>query len=176
MNTTLLNKIIIGIVILGIIVGGYFAFTSNKNEAGIKSEEEATTEIQGKKMAFSQFIKNGGSYECTISQNVAETTSTGKVFMDGEKIRGDFTSTVQNRKIDSTFVSKEGFTYAWTSMIPNMVYKSAMKKEETEANTNTGKSGAYSFDAETIGEYDCKEWATDQTKFEIPAGAQVINI
>lgn len=167
-----MKNIIIGIVAVGVIIGGYFVFT-NKNVE--QNDGEVKTETSGKKMAFSEFIKNGGSYQCTVSQNVAETTSVGTVFIDGNQIKGEFSSTVQNMKIDTNFIMKDGFSYTWSSMMPNMGYKVKVENEKS-GDTSTQTSGTYSFDATQIGDYDCKEWIVEPGKFTLPSSVKFMDL
>jgi hypothetical protein len=60
-------------------------------------------------------------------------------------------------------------------MMPTTGFK-AKVIENVEPNTNAGMSGTYSFNASQIGEYDCEEWAGDQSKFTLPASVTFTEI
>ncbi|MDQ5950549.1 MAG: hypothetical protein QG585_491 [Patescibacteria group bacterium] len=174
-----MKNIIIGIVGLGIVVGGYFVFT-NKNVE--KNGEEVKTETSGKKMAFEAFLKNdSGAYVCTVNQYVGDVESKGTVYisnaetMSERNIRGEFKTSVQGMNVDSTFIMKDGFSYTWSSMMPNMGYKVKVEEGKT-GDTNTQTSGTYSFDATQIGDYDCKEWIVEPGKFTLPSSVKFTDL
>ncbi len=177
-----MKKIIIGIVAVGVIVGGYFVFV-NKN-AG-ENSGEVKTDIQGKKMAFESFLKNDSrAYVCTVNQYVGDVESKGTVYIangaEGAKIserniRGEFKTTVKNLEVDTNFITKDGFSYTWSSMMPNVGYKVKVEEGKT-GDTNTNTSGTYSFDATQIGDYDCKEWIVEPGKFAIPASVKFTDL
>ena len=177
------TKIIISAVVTLILIGGgYILFASNKaGSNGTQVETEVTpggTEVvvtSGKKMAFSEFMKQGGSYKCTVTQNVNNTDTKGLTYIDGSMIRGEYNISTQGMSITSTLIVRDGYTYTWTSMAPSMGFK-AKVVESTEADANTGMSGTYSFDANEIGDYDCAPWTPDARMFTLPTGVTFTEI
>lgn len=171
-------KTIISILLVGaVIVGGYFLI-NKKEDVVVKSDQvqqEQNTETmpkpEGKKMAFTEFMKNGkGSYECTVNQYVENIESKGTVFISNGKIRGNFATNVGGTNVDSNLIVKDGFTYVWSSMMGNLGFKSPVV--EGESDTSASTSGAYSWNGNQIGDYDCKPWSVDNSKFELPAGIE----
>lgn len=156
--------------------------SNNKNtdkapttESEVKEETASSTEETkvpaGKKMSFDAFMKQGGSYVCTVNQDVGGMTSKGTVYINGtsgQNIRGEFTTSVQGMNIGTSLIVRDGFTYTWSSMMPTTGYKVAVSKSDVGANVNQGASGSYSWNAEQIGDYDCKPWTVDATKFDLP--------
>lgn len=121
----------------------------------------------GKKMAFDVFLAQGGTYECTVHQYVNDTDTTGKVWIDGAKLHGKFSTMVQGKSIDSNFSVLDGYTYAWASM-STMGFKMKNKTDMMSGSVNT-PVGTYSWDAKQIGDYDCSPWTSDAATFAIPA-------
>lgn len=121
---------------------------------------------EGKKMAFSEFIKQGGAYKCTVSQLVEGIATKGVTYIDGTMIRGEYTTNAQGMSVDSTLIVRDGYTYTWTSMAPGMGFKA--KAQEGTGETNTPTSASYSFNAEQIGDYDCQPWSADASLFALP--------
>ena len=162
---------IVGVVV---VVGGYFAFSGSKSDSEVaktdaveKTTAVTKTETAGKKMAFADFVKNDGTYKCTVSQNVSGVVSTGVVYMSGGMVSGLFNTKVQGMSIDSHFIMRDGYSYSWSSAAPTMGFKS--KVNTTTGTTASGSNaGQYSFNSEQVGEYDCQPWTVDQTKFTIP--------
>jgi hypothetical protein len=168
-----MKKIFLPIIVLVVLVGVYFAF-SNKEKVTV------VPEIVDRKMSFESFLKNDkGSYVCTVAQDVGGTQSSGTVYVSsviGEtrKIRGEFSSTVQGMKIDTNFVMKDGFSYTWGSMMPQMGYK--VKVQEQTGDTTTATSGTYSFNASQIGSYNCEDWKADNKMFDLPSSVKFMDI
>lgn len=136
------------------------------------TSEEVTMGTQGKKMAFSEFLKQDkGAYQCAVNQYLDEemTQSTqGTVFINAGNISGTFETNVGAMSITSSMIVKDGFSYTWSNMSP-IGYKVAIV-ESTEVNTDQEMSGTYSWNAQQIGDYNCEVWDVDMTKFDLPQG------
>lgn len=160
---TLLSLLVVGVVV----VGGYFAFSGNKEEvADTSTNTDTAEETEGKKMAFADFLKQGGSYKCTVNQSVNNIEASGVTYLNDGMIRGEYSTTVQGRNIDGTMIVRDGYTYSWTSMLPGQGFKA--KVVESTGDGSAGTSGAYSFNAEQVGDYDCQPWTPDSSKFVVP--------
>jgi hypothetical protein len=146
-----------------IAVGEQNPAMQNGNSSGVES-----TNPSGKKMSFDAFIKQGGSYMCTVNQNVEGIESKGTVYVNGGNVRGDFKTSVSGMNIDTMFLTKDGYSYSWSSMMPGKGYKA--KVTASGGGTGAGTSGQYSFNAEQIGDYNCEVWAVDSSKFAMPSG------
>lgn len=167
------TKIIIAVIIIVLLgVGGYMLF-AGQDEAMVTAENssDANTnqESDGKKMAFTEFMKQGGTYKCEVNQNVGDTTTKGTTYMDGGMIRGEYVTQVQGMTVSSYSIIRDGYSYGWSSMAPTMGYKVKIDTAAA-ANTNTSTSGSYTFNAETIGDYNCEAWTADASMFALPAG------
>lgn len=163
-----MSKTIISVLILGVlVVGGYFAFNKDKGSEVQTANDESSATPDGKKMAFAQFLKQGGSYKCDVSQSVSGVENKGTVYTSNEMIRGEFSTTIQGKTIDSTMVVRDGYSYSWSSALPGTGFK--VKTAASVYDTTTaGGSGSYSFNAEQIGDYNCETWNSDPAKFTIP--------
>ncbi len=171
-----MSKTLISVLILGVlVVGGYFAFTANNGGEVQNGNGENSSVPDGKKMAFSQFLKQGGSYKCDVSQSVSGVENTGTVYTSNEMIRGEFSTTVQGRTIDSTMVVRDGYAYSWGSALPGTGFK--VKTAASVYDTTTaGGSGSYSFNAEQIGDYNCEPWVREESKFTLPADVKFTTV
>lgn len=169
-KTTLFSILGLGVSVVFIVVLAGKAQESGEEVIVDETSEEILVETQGKKMSFSEFLKQDADpYECTVRQYIDEamTQSTeGKVFLDAGRIRGDFATTVQEMTVDTSMIVRDGFVYTWTNMSP-MGFKTVAIQTEGDENTET--SGNYSWNAEQIGDYDCVPWVLDETKFELPS-------
>ncbi len=166
------------IVVLAAAGGGYAVWKSKGAEhANEKATENAndnsavkgddSTNPSGKKMAFSSFIKQGGSYKCTVHQNVAGSDASGTVYLDDSKIRADYTVSYNGTTMTGSSIMKDGYAYTWTSLTP-MGFKIAVKDDAKNGDISAS-SGSYSWNADQIGNYDCVAWKADTSLFTIPA-------
>ncbi len=165
-KTTLLSIGGIIIIVAAIVI---WQVAKKPQNVVVTSETQTTTEPSGKKMSFEMFTKQGGSYQCSVTQYLDQgmtQTTQGKVFLDNGKIRGDYATQVQGMNIDSSVIVKDGFAYAWTSM-SKTGYKIAIKPVEGD-NVATA-SGSYGWNTQQIGDYDCDPWTPDASKFTPPA-------
>jgi hypothetical protein len=172
---------IIGVVVIG---GGVYFATKNKGaEIGdVKNEGDsaqvATDASSSDARYKSEFKENtsllsilnaGGSYQCTFAIDVANSKSTGTVYIANKKMAGDFESVVPqvNMTIKSHMVSDGDYMYTWSDMMPQGV---KIKIDPNATNVKTPEaSGASSFDYNQNLDYDCKAWSADTSKFIPPA-------
>ncbi len=181
------SKIIISALVAVIVLGGgYMALKSQEtkdavsqesvktNEQGTEpkvNETETTGTPSGKKMAFSEFLKQGGAYKCTVNQNIQDTETQGVTYIDGDIIRADYTIEVEGLTMTSSMIVRDGYTYSWSSMAPQMGFKSKIAEAEPTANDiDTGMSDSYAWNADQIGDYNCDAWNPDKATFALPAG------
>lgn len=171
-----LTKIITYFVLIAILgTGGYLAFKSGK-KLPVTGDVASTTGssfpmTNSKKKAFTEFMKEGGSYKCTVNQYVENMETKGIVYLNDGMIRGEYTSRVQGLDIGTNVIVRDGFTYSWSSMTPTMGFKAkATQAGTTNYGTDGKTSDAYSFNAEQIGDYDCQAWTADPAVFTLPTG------
>lgn len=168
MNTKIIGIFFGALVVVG---GGLYLYNGKSAQqpapAVDASDLAGGTQPAGKKIAFSELLKQGGSYQCTVTQYVNETESNGTVFIHKDHIRGEFTTAVQGMNIDTTMVVNDGYTYTWSSMMPNKGFK-AKVVEVVGGDAAVGTSGMYSFNASQIGDYTCESWTVDESKFVVP--------
>lgn len=171
------NKVIAIVVGVAVVLGGAYYMMRGGSEKSTETnsiavgEQNPTTgneNTSGKKMSFDAFMKQGGSYTCTVNQTVQGIESKGTIYIDGNNTRGEFKTSVSGMNLDTMFLTKDGYSYTWSSMMPGKGYKVAVKA--TVGDTTAGASGQYSFNASQIGDYDCQPWSGDSSKFAMPSG------
>jgi len=164
-----MSKKLIGlIVVVVVIVGGYFVFSGNKGaengELGNTNDEQPT----GKKMAFSQFLKQGGAYKCEVKQSMSDFENSGTMYVSGKNLRGEFSTVAEGKTMTSSFISRDGYSYTWSSLAPGMGFKVKAVESAEASDANANVSGTYAWSADQIGDYNCENWVVDATKFELP--------
>lgn len=167
-KTTLFSILGVGVFVALIILVG----KGEKAPESIPEDtsEEVVMETQGKKMAFSEFLKQDkGAYQCTVNQYIdAEMTQTteGTIYINNGNISGTFEINAGGMNIISSMIVRDGFSYTWSNMSP-VGYKVAIV-ESADTNTNQQMSGSYAWNAQQIGDYNCEVWDVDMTKFDLP--------
>ena len=166
------SRVLISLVVVAIVaIVGFVAVQPGKTDTVVNTDtqqnnEQPSEQPTGKKKAFSVFMKEGGSYKCTVHQYVGDTDTTGTVYLNDGLLRGEYSTAVQGKNIDATVIVRDGFAYTWTSMAPTMGFKSKVV-ENTETGS-TGTTGTYSYNTDQIGDYDCQPWTADNSKFVVP--------
>ncbi len=193
-----MSKTIIGLILAVVIIGGGVMVFGNKNadknsdDSGViensdqvmnneneNMENENMENSNGKKMAFDAFLKQGGSYECTVTQNLENVSSAGKVWFDGVsntgstsdnanmRMSGEFATTVAGQNFKSYMILSDGYTYTWSDSMPSIGMK-IKNTSTTSTNTNQGTSANITWDSKNIGDYDCNAWTVVESKFALP--------
>lgn len=142
----------------------YFGFrnTGGENIAGNTSETSEENSFSGSLIELSS---RGGNYVCTFTHSSEVAESTGTVYISGTNLRGDFSSQVQNMRIESHMIRKDGFLYTWSPMAPT-----GFKIPETmaEGNGDAEMQAKYS-DINQAYSYDCQAWTPEESRFALPA-------
>lgn len=159
--------VLVGILVVGV---GYFAFKPHKIKENGEVAGDTTEQSAGKKMAFSDFVKQGGAYKCEVKQYLSDFENTGTVYINGENISGNYNTVAEGRKIDTSFILRDGYSYTWSSMAPNMGFKVKVDTTNAGADGDASTQGTYSWNAKQIGDYNCEPWTVDESKFELPKG------
>jgi hypothetical protein len=181
---TLFGKAVLGGLFVVVSLGIFYGVTTyvNKDNEAMSANvvpqtqevvatttptEVATSTVQNKKMSFVDFMKQGGSHKCTVSQSVASMVTNGIVYINNSSIRGDFEVSVSGQTIKSNMISKDGYVYTWTSAMPTKGFKSKVATGN-QGDSSTQNKGTYTWDGSQIGEYSCEPWTVDEKMFELP--------
>jgi hypothetical protein len=165
-------KTIVWVLVLGVVIFGIYSL-SGKNKINYQQQvasenlQEQSVEEEkptGKKMAFSEFVKQGGAYQCSVKQATSDFDSSGTVYINGSKMRGEFTTIAEGINVKSYIIMRDGFIYTWSSAAPKIGFKMEVKTDE-----QSGNSGTYTWDPKQIGDYDCSVWTVDEAKFTVPS-------
>ena len=170
LTLSILGIIATAAIVTGIIIAVKKPTQPAPESSGTNQVEQHQVATGGKKIPFSDFMKKSGSYQCTVNQNLENysMTAQGTVYLDNGKIRGDYTASYNGKSFTGSTIIRDGFAYTWTSMM-NIGWKVPVAQTDGNASSNVKVSGnTYSFNAAQIGDYDCKPWTADASKFTVP--------
>jgi hypothetical protein len=169
------NKIIIWTVVgLVVILGavGIYKWQKTKQAEQAATDQAALQAAAPKQVAtkptFGQFIRQGGTYQCNVRQNVNGMSSVGVVFIDGGMVRGDFTTSYSGTKATGSTIVRDGSAYTWSSASTDGV-KIPVGSNGTLSGFVQVNGSTYSWNADQITDYDCTSWTPDASKFTIPS-------
>jgi hypothetical protein len=168
----MMKTIVFILIIGGAVFGGYSLLNKHKLDSDIQIPNQEVAQDQdavadkpeGKKMAFSEFAKQGGSYKCDVKQVANDFDSSGTVYIDKGQMKGEFSTVAEGINVKSYIIMKEGFIYTWSSSAPKFGAKMAIKDQGQNDN-----SGVYTWNPEQIGDYSCEPWTVDESQFTIPS-------
>jgi len=167
-----MSKIILWVVVGAIVVFGGYSLINRDKASDTKleqnQEEQGANVPEGKKMAFSQFVKqDGGSYKCEVKQYLSDMENSGTVYISAGKIQGEYSTIAEGKSMKTSFLLRDGYSYTWSDAFPTMGFK---VKISQDAANNTGASGSYSWNADQIGDYNCETWVANDSQFALPTG------
>lgn len=170
-----MNKKILSLIVIIAIIGGLAFLKSRNTNTDNNKADVADLQNDQENKSFEEFMKSeNGSYVCNVEQNVSDFESKGIVYikngadMSSRKIHGEFTTNTQGMNVTTNFIMTDGFSYTWSSILPNMGFKVKIQ-EQKAGDSSTQMSGTYGFDTKQIGSYDCKSWEVDESKFTVPS-------
>lgn len=125
-----------------------------------------TVKADSKKIPFTEFLKQGGSYKCTVTQTVATMTTNGTVYIHDKNVEANFMISIAGQNISTNMIVRDGYTYTWTSAEKGIGHKTKM------VTTTSGGAGAptgtYTWNGSQVGDYSCEEWVADDSLFTLP--------
>ena len=169
------SKIIIWIVVVGAVVYGIYTLATGKPQREEVREEstqvqQEETATQGKKMAFSEFIKRDTeSYQCDVNQYLENMDSKGTVYISKGNVKGTFTTSVGGKTITTSLLVKDGYQYVWSSPLTNGV-KIQIPRDGV-VNEDIAPKGTFAWNAEQLGDYKRiapEEWVRSGQQIQQP--------
>lgn len=159
--------IILGVAVVG---GGIYFATKSKDvdmvkddnaSQGMVEEEKDTTNT---KQTFKELAMRNGSSECTFTMDVANSSSTGTVYVSNGNVRGNFSSTAGGKTYNSHMILKDQKDmYVW------MDGSTTGFKMSIDAAAQTAQDKT-SVDPNAPYDFNCKNWNTDMSVFVLPSG------
>ncbi len=168
----LVGLLIVAVVIIG---GGWYVWggveiqpSTTSEEMVLLSESEEESLFKG---SLTDLSERGGEWKCVVKNDaqtgVGMVVSEGTVYVSGEKVRADFTSTVPGvGPVEAHTIVDDAMVYVWSSMAPQGI--KANVTAYAGSGDESGMSGAYG-DAQQSYAYDCEPFAAESALFVAPA-------
>lgn len=164
-------KAVIGFVGAIVLISGIWYVSSNSKNIGTESALETESLQEGEVMnvgSINELAAKGGQYKCTFSMTDPNAESSGIVYIEGKKFRGDFTSTVKviNQTVATHILSDGTYSYTWTDNT-NTGFKLPVVSTGSGSGAMSGTMDFSAFGAQ--GDWQCEGAKFDGTTFTIPA-------
>jgi hypothetical protein len=162
-----MNKkvVLIALVLILLLAGGYFIMkgrSKTPSTLGTSQEESASTSLK-------DLISKGIAQSCTYS---TEGTS-GKIYVNDGKVRGDFETTSEGNTTKSHMIIDGSSSYIWSDGSTDGIKMTFDASATPSGSATTSPAG--SFDAAANMNYKCGVWIADASMFTLPAGVKFMS-
>jgi hypothetical protein len=164
-------KLIIGIALVIFLVGGTGAFVMMRNRSNTpvapaadsttQENQTASPTATATKKSLKDLLTLTGAQKCTFTSTETPEVSDGVVYVSDGKVRGDFTTTVNNVRSQTHVITDQQNVYLWTEGQPTGL-KMAINVQSTP-----GAPGQ-TIDWNAQADYNCQPAQVDNSLFEIP--------
>jgi hypothetical protein len=173
MKLQIIIPIVLGVVVLGGgAVWGLSYYKSAGGEMVDSSQSQAQAEASEGSGSFNDILDKKGSYKCTFTSTDPQAASQGTVYINGQKISGQFETNVAQlgQTIKSQMIRDDSFTYTWSSFMPQGM---KFKNQAAAAGNPNGKlADSLGFKEGVKVDYKCEPWSVDESKFVPPKEVQ----
>lgn len=175
--------IIIAIIAVLAIGGGAYVVSKNKAKAPVPEdnpETQANAQADANANANANLGLNakgslrslmgmGKNVMCTFESTSGSTASSGTVYIAANgSMRGDFKAA----GLTSGMITKDGYMYGWTDSSSSGMKIKMDAQEQAEIQTEA----AQAVDIDSEVDYECSEWSVDQSKFDLPAKIEFVDV
>lgn len=160
--------LVIAALILLLALGGWFFLSGKKPADQTLSDNKTTGSSTAESPAsLKDLLTKGQSQTCTYTTDAGS----GKVYVSGTSMRGDFDTQVSGTSLKSHMIVKENTSYVWTDD-QNSGFKMSFDPDTSAGtSTNTNSSATTGgFDPSGNYNYKCGTWNTNASMFELPKG------
>lgn len=155
------NKALIyGIAVIVLLGIAWFAFRGGA--LGSQQASVVTSQNGESPVTLKDLLARGGTQICTFNNTVNGANTSGTVYIQSGKLRGDFNTDTNGQKVAGHIIVADNTSYFWTDLIPQ-----GFKAPATALGSSQGSSQG-SVDANLPMQYTCKPWSADASVFVVP--------
>lgn len=165
------KKLIIAAVIILLIAGAAYIQLSKspKTPGTTTAGEQKNQTAEAVKGTIEGLLSAGKSVTCTVKNSDAE--GSGTVFVSDKKMRGDFTSKLDDKNVETHVIQDGTYSYIWTSDQPQGI---KMKLDAVDKKALEDQTKDLNLDKE-VG-LNCSPWIVDGSKFVPPSNIQFADL
>ena len=167
------NALLYGIGALVVVALGagawmYMGGTPRENTNEERAQEDGTQtegQPQTQRTALTSLRNSQSPQRCTFSTVADTTRTTGTVYVAEGKMRGEFTTTMDDQTIESYMIVEGNTSYVWSDAMPQGV---KMSFDAMAAQSEGGV--AQGVDPNAAVDYSCSPWVVQASMFALPSG------
>lgn len=155
-----------GLVVAAIVAVIAFTQLSKSPKTNVAQEITTPKEESGIRGSIKSLLGVGKNVSCSVKY--PESAGDGKIYVAGDRVRGDFTLMIDNKEMESHMIVDREFGYFWSG-----TQGTKMKIDETEKTASPlpeGQEQTQDIDKEV--DLNCSSWSVDNSKFTIPTNVQ----
>ena len=161
--------LLIALIVLG---GGYFLYSSK--ESKVVNESLITNESPEKdslvRTSVQELLANNRKTECVFNLDDEERKISGKLYIDGVKMRGDYTtSDPELGDVEGSVIRDNRFLYVWGESLGETGTKLRVEQAAEDAIDNFVST-------DEMIDFDCSFWFVNERLFVPPAEIEFIDI
>ena len=165
MSRNLIVTIIVILVVVG--AGGYYFM--NRTAVSPANPETQTPAVSPttamEKTSLKSFMSMAGTQKCDFTD--AENGSSGTVYLDSGKMRGDFSSNIDGKVTPSHMINDGQDIYIWMDD-QTTGFKTSLTAIEEISNAQGMTGVNQTMDINRQVDYKCESWSADAVKFAVP--------
>lgn len=160
----LIIGVVVVIAVLAILGFTQFSKQPSLSKKNTETQQNLNQTSPSTKGSIKSLLASGKNVSCNIS--MPDQQGSGKVFVSGTKVRGDFTMQVDGKELSSHMVSDGAYIYVWT----DTSNQGTKFKTDTKAPTASNQPQTTDLDKEV--DLNCSNWSLDNSKFTVPGNIQ----
>lgn len=175
---------IVGTLIVVLLAGGFFFYTYNKSNSkatqDIRTEESVMEKFSG---SITDLLSSGKSLQCEFSSEIENVKSSGKVYIQGENMSGEFTTDVDGTQVTSNMIRNGEWIYTWATDQTTGIKMQVTKEDLTDGrpispddvtDPTPDNSNENPFDDNYT--YDCSPWIPNSAMFTPPTNIEFVDL
>lgn len=169
--------VVVGVAIF--ILNPFGKSSENQSKTSTDSSQKADTASNSKsiKGTLKDLFARGISMECTFNRTDEVGITSGKVYLAGKKMRGEFESQLRDgQNLETSVIRNEKYSYTWNSSQPQGT-KIKIEDPDTlaEDSTSNEKQVQFALDDDSVN-YNCKPWNADNSMFVPPTDIEFVDL
>jgi hypothetical protein len=160
---------VVGVAVVG--AGAWYLLQGGTEKVSVTGQTDGHVTGETETGTWNDLLGMATPMECSTGMKTDGVENVGTVFVSGGNMRGDFSSTVNGKTVDSHIIAKADGIYTWSSGMPQGV-----KMPRPTATAPAPANSTQSFDPNTELNYSCKAWVADNSKFTPPTDITFMDV
>jgi hypothetical protein len=166
-------KKIVGILLIILVlgVGAYLLMKkspqSSTNQAPVATQNKPDSTKQTIQGTLKSLLSAGKSQKCTYSNKAESASINGTIYITSGKMRGDFVSGTEEKKVNGHMIVDGKFSYVWSDLSKQGI-KMAYDPNEQAPTSVPANTNNQTPDINQTFAYTCQGWTENNTVFVPP--------